>query len=81
MADEIPLILRCPVCAQDHAYQLRVQRSKVHGVGPGTTGLPTERRTFVQLFMCPTRGERFQAELTLPETALTRIRSLEVADG
>jgi len=80
MGDELPLTLRCPLCGQDHGYQLRVQRSRVHGVGPGSTGLPTERRTFVQLFMCPTRAERFQAELTLQETALTRIRSLEVAD-
>jgi hypothetical protein len=74
---ETPLTLTCPLCSREHRYRLSVERSKVLGAS-ADTGLPTVSRSFTRLFTCPEKG-RFEARVTLTETALSRIKAVEVA--
>jgi hypothetical protein len=82
VAEHKTLRLPCPLCGEEHTYELTVTRSRVLGAGGGASlGLPEVRRSFARLVVCPKRGERFQAELTLTETAIQRIESLELSEA
>jgi hypothetical protein len=72
------LTLACPVCEGEHRYQLTVQRSIVIGMATAPGSLPETLRTFTQLFTCPRHSQRFEADVWLPETALSQIEALEV---
>lgn len=79
MPEQWPLTVTCPLCGNEHSYTLTVTRSEVHGMAPGDLGLPSTERTLVQLLTCATSAQPFEAELTLMETALTRVESLAVS--
>lgn len=75
------ITISCPLCAVNHDYKLTVTRSIVVGMSRNKARFPTVQRRFVRLFICPVKKERFEAELTLPETALSRIREIEISEG
>jgi hypothetical protein len=71
----------CPLCRRQHGYRIRVTRSVAVGYSPGSHAAPTSERAFVRLLTCPDKNEHFQATLTLSETALTKIREIEISEG
>ena len=71
-------IAPCPLCGLRHHYALKVESSPVSqfmSVGGG--GTPQEK-SFVRLFVCPTKNENFQATVSLTVPAGSRIKDVEV---
>jgi hypothetical protein len=80
MADPSQVTLPCPLCDEEHRYPLVVERSVTLGLMRPREPAPEISRQFVRTFVCPTKGDHFQATLRLSETAYTRIKNLTVRD-
>jgi hypothetical protein len=78
VAEDLQLTVRCPLCAEEHTYSLLVERSVTLGMLPPGLTEPAVERRFVRLFTCPVRAARFEATLALTETAVDRIKRVEV---
>jgi len=78
VSEDLIHLVQCPLCPNRHEYSLSVNRSVSLGMLTSQP-LPTLTRRFVRLFTCPSTGNRFQATITLEETALSRIEGVEVA--
>lgn len=80
MAEPSQVTLPCPLCDEEHRYPVVVERSRTMGLQGRREPPPPVYREFVRTFICPTRGERFQATLRLSETAARRIKAVTVRD-
>jgi hypothetical protein len=77
---ELLNITKCPICGQAHQYQLEVKRSLLMQFFT-TDAMKQRRRSFVRLFVCPEKGEKFKATIHLTETSSDPIESVEVVEG
>jgi hypothetical protein len=77
MSDNDEVTINCPLCGQAHVYPLKIERSM--SLGMATPDQPSKRRrSFLRLFTCPIKSARFEATLTLSDTALNRIDDVDV---
>jgi hypothetical protein len=79
---EIFKISRCPLCFEEHSYNLKITRSWIIGLilfrgGSGRKEQPRKKRV-VHLFTCPTKNQDFQATLLLEEWPNAPIESIDI---
>jgi hypothetical protein len=74
------MTIPCPLCNEEHRYQVVVERSVTMGLLPRGKPAPQVYREFVRSFICPTTGNRYQATLRLSETAAKKIKAVTVRD-
>lgn len=66
----------CPLCQQAHGYKLQVEREIISGLA--TQPQAFRRTSFILKFNCPVENDEFSAKVTLAETAMNPIMSVEV---
>ena len=79
MSGEMIEIQECPLCKKTHTYRLKVERSVVikNMMMSGLNERPG-REEFTRLFVCPVKGQEFQATFFLYDTSYGSITSVEV---
>ncbi len=80
MATEEKIELECPLCRKMHTFRLLVNRSVVVYSADdllGSIGSNTVRR-FRRTFICPVKGESFEATLRMEETSDESIEDVDV---
>jgi hypothetical protein len=79
MAEEDTITVRCPLCHNEHRYELRVCRTTIMGLTffGGRPEAETKRH-YDQAVLCPVTNERFVIPITLTDTPSTRIDEVTV---
>jgi hypothetical protein len=79
--DSQDLILDCPLCGKQHTYPVSIKRSVYIGWMTPSRQEEQRKRSIERLFVCPDRGGRFVATLSLIETSMAPIREVTVGDA
>ncbi len=76
MAEDTIRIAECPLCGESHQYSMKVNREII-------SGLATQPQSFRQVsfqreFACPKTKDGFEGTITLTETTMMPIVSVEI---
>jgi hypothetical protein len=70
------LKLPCPLCENEHSYAIAITRSRIRYF-MGEYG-PWYDREFTRLFLCPSKGQKFEATFVLSEIREDKIEGIDV---
>jgi hypothetical protein len=79
MEDEDRIQLNCPICQKIHEYRLEVDRSCVlYNILSTSNQSKTSVKRFRRIFMCPEKGEPFEATIKIEESFGEKINDVKV---